>query len=140
MGAAFLLLLALNLLLSAFAPQRVLTSLITLAVYVTGFLFGLQLLRRNVRRIIWRLRNRLIVAYLFIAFVPIVLISILVAIGGYVLVGQVAIYLVTSELDRRTANLNGVAHLLAVRSQTTKHHPRSDPLPGESFPQCRSAH
>ena len=123
MGGAFLLLLALNLLLSAFAPQRVLTSLITLAVYVTGFLFGLQLLRRNVRRIIWRLRNRLIVAYLFIAFVPIVLISILVAIGGYVLVGQVAIYLVTSELDRRTANLNGVAHLLAV------HRPPNDKAP-----------
>ena len=65
------------------------------------------------RRIIWRLRNRLIVAYLFIAFVPIVLIAILVAIGGYALVGQVAVYLVTSELDRRTKNLNGVAHMLA---------------------------
>jgi sigma-B regulation protein RsbU (phosphoserine phosphatase) len=66
-----------------------------------------------VRRVIWRLRNRLIVAYLFIAFVPIVLIVILVAIGGYSLVGQLAVYLVSSELDRRTEAMNGVAHLLA---------------------------
>ena len=114
LGTAFLLLLALYLLLSYAAPGGGFTILAGVAVYVTGFLFGLQLMRRNVKRMIWRLRNRLIVAYLFIAFVPIVLIAILVAIGGYVLVGQVAVYLVNSELDRRTAALNGVAHLLAA--------------------------
>ena len=125
LGLAFFLLLALYLVLSLFSPGGILTLLAALAMYVTGFLFGLQLLRRNVRRIIWRLRNRLIVAYLFIAFVPIVLIAILVAIGGYVLVGQIAVYLVTSELDRRTANLNGVAHMLAdtpsAKRQNTVH-------------------
>ena len=125
LGTAFLLLLALYLALSFFAPGRALTVLIALAMYVTGFLFALQLMRRNVRRIIWRLRNRLIVAYLFIAFVPIVLIAILVAIAGYVLVGQVAVYLVSSELDRRTSALNGVAHLLAEtpadKRQSTMH-------------------
>jgi len=113
LGTAFLLLLVVYLALSSFAPGRTLTLLVALAMYVTGFLFALQLMRRNVRRIIWRLRNRLIVAYLFIAFVPIVLIAILVAIAGYMLVGQVAVYLVTSELDRRTHALDGVAHLLA---------------------------
>lgn len=113
LGVTFFALLALYVVLSFFSPGGIFTLLVTLAVYVTGFLFGLQLLRRNVRRIIWRLRNRLIVAYLFIAFVPIVLIAILVAIGGYVLVGQIAVYLVNSELDRRTANLNGVARMLA---------------------------
>lgn len=113
MGTAFLLLLVLYLALSFVAAGRALTPLVALAMYVTGFLFALQLMRRNVKRIIWRLRNRLIVAYLFIAFVPIVLIAILVAIVGYTLVGQVAVYLVTSELDRRTHALDGVAHLLA---------------------------
>ena len=113
LGVVFFLLLALYLVLSFLSPGGIVTLLAALAMYVTGFLFGIQLLRRNVRRIIWRLRNRLIVAYLFIAFVPIVLIAILVAIGGYVLVGQIAVYLVTSALDRRTLNLNGVAHMLA---------------------------
>jgi sigma-B regulation protein RsbU (phosphoserine phosphatase) len=113
LGVTFFLLLALYLVLSFFSPGAMVTLLAALAMYVTGFLFGIQLLRRNVRRIIWRLRNRLIVAYLFIAFVPIVLIAILVAIGGYVLVGQIAVYLVNSALDRRTANLNGVAQMLA---------------------------
>jgi sigma-B regulation protein RsbU (phosphoserine phosphatase) len=129
LGVAFFLLLALYLVLSLFAPGGILALLITLALYVTGFLFGLQLLRRNVRRIIWRLRNRLIVAYLFIAFVPIVLIAILVAIGADLLVGQVAVYLVTSELDRRTNNLNGVAHLLASTPAAKRHDTVRDVTP-----------
>jgi sigma-B regulation protein RsbU (phosphoserine phosphatase) len=87
--------------------------LVALALYVTGLLFALQLIRRNMRRLIWRLRNRLIVAYLFIAFVPIVLIVVLVAIGGYMLAGQTAVYLVSSALERRLDALNGVARMLA---------------------------
>jgi sigma-B regulation protein RsbU (phosphoserine phosphatase) len=113
LGIAFVVLLILYLPLYFLAPGRGFTALAALAVYVTGALFAIRLFRRNVRRVIWRLRNRLIVAYLFIAFVPIVLIGILVAIGGYSLVGQLAVYLVSSELDRRTEAMNGVAHLLA---------------------------
>ena len=114
LGIALVVLLILYLPLDFLAPGRGLTALVALAVYVTAALFAWQLFRRNVRRVIWRLRNRLIVAYLFIAFVPIVLIGILVAIGGYSLVGQLAVYLVSSELDRRTAALNGVARLVAA--------------------------
>jgi len=113
LGSAFIVLLILYLPLYFLAYGRGFTALVALAVYVTGALFAIRLFRRNVRRVIWRLRNRLIVAYLFIAFVPIVLIGILVAIGGYSLVGQLAVYLVSSELDRRTEAMNGVAHLLA---------------------------
>ncbi|MBZ5595346.1 MAG: SpoIIE family protein phosphatase [Acidobacteriia bacterium] len=129
LGTAFLLLLVLYVALSFFAPGHGLTLLVALAMYVTGFLFGLQLMRRNVKRIIWRLRNRLIVAYLFIAFVPIVLIAILVAIGGYILVGQVAVYLVTSALDRRTSALNDVAHLLAATPADKRQNTMHDVVP-----------
>lgn len=113
LGMAFVVLLILYLPLYFLAYGRGFTAAAAVAVYVTGALFAIRLFRRNVRRVIWRLRNRLIVAYLFIAFVPIVLIVILVAIGGYSLVGQLAVYLVSSELDRRTEAMNGVAHLLA---------------------------
>jgi sigma-B regulation protein RsbU (phosphoserine phosphatase) len=58
-----------------------------------------------VRRAIWRLRYRLIVAYLFIAVVPILLIGVLIWLGAYILTGQVATYLVTSELERQTTDL-----------------------------------
>ncbi len=51
----------------------------------------------------WRLRNRLIAAYVFIAVVPIVLIVTLAALACYVFVGQVAVYFVRTEL----ANIEG---------------------------------
>ena len=113
LGVAFFVLLALDVVLAYLAPGSGLRLLVAFALYVTGLLFALQLVRRNMRRLIWRLRNRLIVAYLFIAFVPIVLIAILVGIGGRILTGQTAVYLVSSELDRRTAALHGVAQMLA---------------------------
>jgi len=113
LGIAFVVLLILYLPLYFLAYGRGFTAVAAVAVYVTGAVFAIRLFRRNVRRVIWRLRNRLIVAYLFIAFVPIVLIGILVAIGGYSLVGQLAVYLVSSELDRRTEAMDGVVHLLA---------------------------
>src|SRR5579859_1606985 len=46
------------------------------------------------RQSIWRLRNRLMVTYLFIAVVPIVLILALAAVGTWIVAGQMAIYLV----------------------------------------------
>ena len=95
------------------APNSGFTQLVALAFYVTGVLFVVQLARRNARRVIWRLRNRLIVAYLFIAFVPIALIGILAVLVGWVLVGGTAVYLVSSELDRRVNAMDGVAHMLA---------------------------
>src|SRR5437667_7258991 len=95
------------------APASGLTLLVLLALYGTGVVWGFRLVRRNIRRMSWRLRNRLIVTYLLIAVVPVALIFILLALGGYVVVGQVAVYLVNSELDRRTDALNGVAHLIA---------------------------
>jgi sigma-B regulation protein RsbU (phosphoserine phosphatase) len=65
-----------------------------------------RLARYALRNLIWRLRNRLIVAYLFIAVVPIVLILALIATTAYVIVGQMAVYLVYTELQNRMATLN----------------------------------
>ncbi|HMC61668.1 MAG TPA: SpoIIE family protein phosphatase, partial [Candidatus Solibacter sp.] len=66
---------------------------------VLGGVTVYKLVRRSMRAIIWRLRNRLIVAYLFIAVVPIVLIVLLVAGTSYVVVGQMAVYLVNTALN-----------------------------------------
>ena len=74
-------------------------------VFITGLWLSIRLLRQAV----WRLRNRLIVTYIFIAMVPIVLIATLAALGGYMLVNGLAIYLVTSELDRRIDSLDTAA-------------------------------
>ena len=69
---------------------------------------------------IWRLRNRLIVAYAFIAMVPIALILALVAVSTYGVTGQIALYLVNSELDRRTNILRGAAAAIAEIPQAKR--------------------
>src|SRR5262249_53089007 len=69
-------------------------AIVTLVVYILGMILAVRFVRRNLKLLLWRLRNRLIVSYLFIAVVPISLVLALVAIGGYMLMGQVAIYTV----------------------------------------------
>jgi sigma-B regulation protein RsbU (phosphoserine phosphatase) len=88
-------------------------TIIGFAVIVTGCAVLFRLMRAAMRKTIWSLRNRLYVAYLFIAVVPIALILALAAIGAYLLTGQMAAYLVTSELERRTAALQNAAEFLA---------------------------
>ena len=82
---------------------------------VSGIVAAYQIARRIARRAIWRLRNRLIVAYLFIAVVPIVLILALAIFSGRGIIGQVAVYLVDTELSRRETYLQrevtGLVHL-----------------------------
>lgn len=112
LGIVFFTLFGVYLLLRYAAPTSGFTLLVLLALYVVAIILGIRLLRRNLNRILWSLRNRLFVAYLFIAVVPVALVLLLVAIGGYILTGQVAVYLVGSELDRRIAMLNGAAQLV----------------------------
>jgi len=74
------------------------------------------LLRRGLalaRQQIWWLRKRLVVAYLFIAVVPIVLIGVLAEMAAYTLASQVGIYLLSSEVDRKIEVLKQSAHALA---------------------------
>lgn len=80
-----------------------------LAAFAAGVWLGVGLLKKA----IWRLRNRLYVTYVFIAAVPIVLIAALAWISGYLLINQLAIYLVTSELDRRIESLDAAAASIA---------------------------
>ncbi len=88
-------------------------SLVRLLLYGLGAWVALRAARRLIRKVIWRLRNRLIVAYLFIAVTPIVLILVLAGLGIWMSATQVAVYLVTSELDRRTAALKLASEYVA---------------------------
>ncbi|MDP2998717.1 MAG: PP2C family protein-serine/threonine phosphatase [Bryobacterales bacterium] len=87
--------------------------LLRLAAYVFGAWAALRLARRLIRKAIWRLRNRLMVAYAFIAVVPVALILVLAGLGIWMATTQVAVYLVTSELDQRTASLKASAQWIA---------------------------
>lgn len=91
---------------------------------------------RALRQSIWRLQNRLLVAYLLIGVVPFFLLLIMAEAGAYVLTGQVGALLVKSEIERRTSLLRQTAaSYLRVppesRAETVQ---RSGFLFGERFP------
>jgi sigma-B regulation protein RsbU (phosphoserine phosphatase) len=106
---AFLAVVVLYLILLGFWPDSGFETFVAFAAFVLGGWIALRLLRIGLRKLTWRLRNRLMVAYVFIAVLPILLILTLVGLGGYMLAGQVAVYLVRSELDRRMVALRSVS-------------------------------
>src|SRR6266542_3278390 len=80
-------------------------TLVAFAAIVMGIITIVKIGRMAVRNAIWRLRNRLIVAYLFIAVVPIVLILALMLGTSYVILGQVAVFLVNRQLENHIRTL-----------------------------------
>jgi phosphoserine phosphatase RsbU/P len=85
-------------------------------------LAGLYLLFRLIgwwrNRLLWSLRNRLIVAYLFIAFVPILLIVTLVFLAGRILYSQLGAYLLHEDIQQRIEIIADISEHLAVGHQT----------------------
>ena len=55
-------------------PNSSIGRVVTFATWIAGLIVAIRLARTGVGKLIWRLRNRLIVAYAFIAMVPIALI------------------------------------------------------------------
>src|SRR5579862_1796303 len=113
MEITFLILVVLAAVLGNALPASGLSLLITFAAWIAGIVVVFRLARTGIKKLIWRLRNRLIVAYAFIAMVPIVLILALVLVSTYWITGQIALYLINSELDRRTGILRGAASTIA---------------------------
>lgn len=110
---AFLALLAGSVLLSFAWPGSVALALTELALVIVGFGIAGRLITAGTKRAIWRLRNRLIATYLFIAVVPVFLILVLAALGSYALITQMAVYLAISDLDRRAVVLRDIAETTA---------------------------
>src|SRR5580692_606919 len=69
-------------------------------------------------RLLWSLRNRLIVAYLFIAVVPILLILTLVVLAGQILYSQLGAYLLYDDIHRRIAMMADITEHIAAAHRT----------------------
>jgi len=67
--------------------------------FIAGVLFSILAFRWLKRRILWRLRNRLIVTYVFIGVIPVVLLVTLGFVTLYLFAGQFSGFVVTSELN-----------------------------------------
>jgi len=121
----FTFLLLLYLLLLVLASGSIFTLLLQFLVIVLGAWIVLRLALVAVRKAIWRLRNRLLVAYVLIAVVPILLIVTLFGLSTYLLASQIAVYLARSELDRRITSMQSVTESLiladpALRSEAMR--------------------
>jgi sigma-B regulation protein RsbU (phosphoserine phosphatase) len=69
-------------------------------------------------RLLWSLRNRLIVAYLFIAFVPILLIVALVLLAGRILYSQMGAYLLHEDIHNRIEMIADISEHIAIAHET----------------------
>ncbi len=95
----------------------VLQVCVGLALFSVGFPLLWKLVRN---RMLWSLRNKLVITYLLIGVAPVVLVVTLVVVSAYVAAGQFAIHLADSRLQTELSEMSGenghraevVAHIL----------------------------
>src|ERR1700733_7246632 len=103
-------LLVLQMLLKLFAPAAAdsIGGWVKFLVFDAALLFSILAFRWLKRKLLWRLRNRLIVTYVFIGVIPAVLLVAMTFITLYGLAGQFAVFLVTSEINSQLRSLEAV--------------------------------
>jgi phosphoserine phosphatase RsbU/P len=88
-------------------------------IFDAAMLFSILAFRWLKRKLLWRLRNRLIVTYVFIGVIPAVLLIAMALITIYLFAGQFASFVVTSEIDSRLRSMQAanaaVGNELAAR-------------------------
>ena len=109
----FGILLLLYLPIALFWSDIIAVSILQFILILLGAWILLRISRFGMRKAIWRLRNRLLVTYLFIALVPVILIATLAGLGAYAFISQLAVHLASSELDRRINSLRFINETVA---------------------------
>jgi phosphoserine phosphatase RsbU/P len=133
LAALSALLYALQKLLGMFAPSwgEHLGGWVVFLAFLAGALFFLLAFKRARRRILWRVRNRLIVTYIFIGVIPAVLLVGMAFITLYGLAGQFAVFVVTSEIHAQLRSLEAVN--LAVSNELAARLEHGNPPTAESL-------
>ncbi len=114
-GACYSLAFALGLLvlqavLNLFAPAAAanIGGWVKFLVFDAALLFSIVAFRWLRRKLLWRLRNRLIVTYVFIGVIPAVLLVTMALVTIYLFAGQFASFVVTSEIDSQLRSMQAV--------------------------------
>jgi sigma-B regulation protein RsbU (phosphoserine phosphatase) len=106
-----------------------LSAFLVFVAIVAGFYLCFRLFSWVRNKLLWRLRNRLIVAYLFIAVVPVVLLLVMMGIGMYLLYPQIGAHLLQDGLQDRigiiAADAGDIA--IAVTQEVHKGESPTDP-------------
>ncbi len=77
-------------------------------VFIAAVLFSVLAFRWLKKRILWRLRNRLIVTYVFIGVIPVILLVAMAGFSLFLFAGQFASYVVISELNAQLRSVEAV--------------------------------
>ncbi len=83
--------------------------------FVAGVLFAFIAFRWVKAKALWRLRNRLIVTYVFIGVIPVVLLIALAFGSFYLFAGQFATFIVTTGLNSELSSLSAANSAIARR-------------------------
>jgi phosphoserine phosphatase RsbU/P len=97
------------------APGMKLGGWATFVTLIFLFFFFVWLCRWGYRPLLWRLRNRLIVTYLFIGVMPILLLLLMFGLAGYLFAGQFANYVAISDLHSELMHLQAANDALAAQ-------------------------
>jgi len=94
-------------------------ALVVSAAVLAIVLFGIAGFGWVRQKMLWRLRNRLIVTYVFVGVIPVLLLMAMTSIAFYLFAGQFANFVVTSDLNTELKTLETtnvtVCHSLASR-------------------------
>ena len=99
--------------------------------FLAALLFSILAFRWLKKQILWRLRNRLIVTYVFIGVTPVVLLVAMAFITTYLFAGQFANFVVTSEINAQLRSLEAVN--AAVSNELAARLARGDTPTAESL-------
>src|SRR5580700_1621574 len=77
-------------------------------VFDAAVLFSILAFRWLKRKILWRLRNRLIVTYVFIGVIPVILLVAMAGFSLFLFAGQFASFVVISELNAQLRSVEAV--------------------------------
>src|ERR1700689_4018266 len=101
---------ALQVVLNLFAPAWAdnIGGWVKFLIFDAALLFSIVAFRWLKRKLLWRLRNRLIVTYVFIGVIPAFLLVTMAGVTIYLFAGQFASFVVTSEINSQLRSLQAV--------------------------------
>ncbi len=118
-------------LLAAFTGQGGLGLVTFLVLIPSGIVFSLRGFRWARGNFLWSVRNRLLFVYGLFGLLPVLLLFLLVGLGSWALMNELAIYLAGSALDRRLDTVNAAVE--AIRNQPLPERKYSAPEIAKAF-------
>ena len=106
---------ALQILLGLFSPKLSagLEGWVRFLLFDAALLYSIVTFRALKRKILWRLRNRLIVTYIFIGVIPAVLLIVMALFTAYLFAGQFSGFAVTSEISTQLRSMEAANSAIA---------------------------